>query len=243
MERLQKIIAASGFCSRRKAELYIESGKVKVNGQVIDKLGSKASYNDEIEVDGYSILKKTENVYYIVNKPKGYLSSVSDDRNRACVTDLIEEEANRLFPVGRLDYNTSGLLLLTNDGEFSQLMTHPRFKIPKKYRVRCKGRVSKLNIAKLASGIEIDGYKTKKALVKVNKYDKVNNITDIFITIYEGRNQQIRKMFLAIDHPVRQLKRVEYAFLNVDNMPTGSYRRLTIHEVKQLISLARYGKK
>lgn len=241
MERLQKVIANHGYCSRRKAEELIVFGKVKVNGKVVTELGVKVNPNDLIEVNGVSLTHE-EYVYYLLNKPKAYLSSASDDRGRQCVTELITENDKRIYPVGRLDYNTSGLIILTNDGEFANMMTHPKFGIAKKYRVRCKGRVTGLMVKELESGILIDGYKTKPAVVKVNAYDKTSHTSDVYITIYEGRNQQIKKMFLSIGCPVRQLKRIEYGFLKIEHMPIGSYRVLTAHEIKQLYNLAQFGK-
>ncbi len=241
MERLQKVIASSGYCSRRKAEELISKGSVKVNGEVVTELGTKVSDSDVITVEGNLIVSE-QPVYYILNKPKGYLSSTIPERGKQCVIDILNDVEERIFPIGRLDFNTSGLLLLTNDGTFSNLMMHPRYKIPKKYRVRCRGRLAAPEISQLQRGVEIDGYVTQKAKVKVLKFNGATNDSIVEITIEEGKNQQVRKMFSAIGHSVKQLKRVSYGFLNVDDLAVGEYRRLKIHEVKMLYNLAKFGK-
>ncbi len=240
MERLQKIIAQSGYCSRRKAEELISLGLVKVNGNVIREMGHKVSPTDVITVEGQLIVSE-DPVYYILNKPKGYLSSTVSQYNKPCVIDLLADVKERIYPIGRLDYNTSGLLLLTNDGEFSNLMMHPRYKVWKVYRVRCRGKLSGADIFKLQNGIEIEGYKTKKAKVRVIKYTLATDDSIVEISIAEGKNQQIRKMFLEIHHPVKQLKRIKYGTLDVSDLANGESRRLKIHEVKKLYNLAKFG--
>lgn len=242
MERIQKIIAHSGFCSRRKAEELIKEGRVYVNGKKVDQLGQKVSKSDVITVNGKLIVRE-EPVYYILNKPKGFLCSTVSENGKPSVMDIFEDVDERIYPIGRLDFNTSGLLLLTNDGEFANLMMHPSHKIAKKYTVRCRGKLSGSDIFKLENGIEIDGYKTKRAKVKVVKYDRFKDDTLLNITIYEGRNQQIRKMFLNIGHGVKQLKRVQYGTMNLDGLSVGEYRRIKIHELKELNNLAKLGLK
>ncbi len=241
MERLQKVIANSGFCSRRKAEEYIQKGLVTVNGQVTREMGIKVSKSDVIIVAGQLIVRE-EPVYFIMNKPKGYLSSTVSEYDKPCVVDLLQEVDARIYPIGRLDYNTTGLLLLTNDGEFANLMMHPRHKIAKKYTVRCRGKLSGSDIFKLENGIVIDGYKTKRAKVKVIKYDRFKDDTTLSITIYEGRNQQIRKMFLNIGHGVKQLKSVQYGLLTIDDLAVGEWRALKIHEFREMYNYAKHGR-
>lgn len=240
MERLQKVIAHSGHCSRRKAEEFIKEGRVSVNGQIVKELGVKVGKSDVITVQGQLIVRE-EPVYYILNKPKGFLCSTVSENGKPSVMDILEDVDERIYPIGRLDFNTSGLLLLTNDGEFANLMMHPSHKIAKKYNVRCKGRLNGSDVFKLENGIEIDGYKTKRAKVKVKKYDRFKDDTHLDITIYEGRNQQIRKMFLNIGHGVKQLKRVQYGTMTLDKLNIGEYRRLKIHEIKELVNLAKLG--
>ncbi len=240
MERLQKIIAHSGYCSRRKAEELIKEGKVLVNGEKVTEQGVKVSKSDVITVGGKLIVRE-DPIYFILNKPKGYLCSTVSENGKPSVMDIFEDVDERIYPIGRLDFNTSGLLLLTNDGEFANLMMHPSHKIAKKYSLRCRGKLSGSDIFKLENGIEVDGYKTKRARVKVLKYDRFKDDTHLNITIYEGRNQQIRKMFLNIGHGVKQLKRVQYGTMTLEGLAIGEYRRIKIHELKELVNLAKLG--
>ncbi|MFV0499119.1 MAG: pseudouridine synthase [Bacilli bacterium] len=240
MERVQKVIAHSGYCSRRKAEDLILLGKVKVNGEIITKLGFKVNPSDVIIVEGKLIVRE-DPVYFIFNKPKGFLCSTVSEDNKPSIMDFFSDVEERIYPVGRLDFNTSGLLLLTNDGEFANLMMHPSYKIAKKYSLRCKGKLKGSEIFKLENGIIVDGYKTKRAKIKVKKYDRMKDDTLLDITIYEGRNQQIRKMFLNIGHGVKQLKRIQYGKLNLDGVAQGEYRKLKVHELKELYNIAKNG--
>ncbi len=240
MERLQKVIAQSGYCSRRKAEEFISLGLVKVNGTTIKEMGHKVKPSDVITVEGQLIVSE-DPVYYILNKPKGYLSSTTSQYDKPCVTDLFLDVKERIYPIGRLDFNTSGLLLLTNDGEFSNLMMHPRYNVWKVYRVRCRGKLSGSDIFKLQNGIEIEGYKTKRAKVKVIKYTLHTDDSIVEISISEGKNQQVRKMFAEIGHSVKQLKRIKYGTLTIEDLANGESRRLKIHEVKKLYNLAKFG--
>ncbi len=242
MERIQKVIAHSGFCSRRKAEELIKAGKVFLNGEKVVEQGVKVNKSDVITVDGKLIVRE-EPVYYVLHKPKGYLCSTVSEFGKPSVIDIFEDIPERIYPIGRLDYNTSGLLLLTNDGEFANLMMHHSHKIAKKYTFRCRGKLSGSDIFKLENGIVIDGYKTKRAKVKVLKYDRFKDDTQLNITIYEGRNQQIRKMFLSLGHGVKQLKRVQYGTMSLDGLAVGEYRRIKIHELKELNNLAKLGDK
>lgn len=241
MERLQKVIANSGYCSRRKAEQLILEGKVKVNHQVVKELGIKVFPKDIIEVEGI-LLEKEEKVYYLINKPKGCISAVSDDKNRKVVVDYLKEKGveERVYPVGRLDYDTTGALILTNDGELTNLLTHPSNRIEKVYLVRCKGIVNSSDIMKLKSGIKIGDYTTAKAKAEIVSVDKKNQSSLVRITIIEGKYHQVKLMFEAINHPVKKLRREKFAFLDVEGLKPGEFRRLKIHEVKRLYALAKY---
>ena len=236
MERLQKVIANSGFTSRRKAEELIKEGKVKVNGKVIKELGTKVSYDDSIIIDGVLLKKEENKEYYLLNKPRGAISSVSDDKNRKTVVDLIETET-RIYPIGRLDYDTTGLILLTNDGELTNILSHPNNNIEKTYIAKIEGILSKENIDALKKGIIIDGRKCKPVRFKVRKKDLEKNISMVEITIVEGRNHIVKKLFHELKHEVIKLKRESYAFLTLDNLKSGEYRILSIKEVKKLYSL------
>ena len=240
MERLQKFIANSGYTSRRKAEELIKEGKVIVNGETITNLGHKVDSNDEVVIDGMRIEKENK-VYYLLNKPRGYVSSTSDDKGRKVVTDIINTNL-RIYPVGRLDYDTTGILILTNDGEFANLMMHPKNKIDKLYIAKIKGILFKNEIEKLSKGVEIDGIKTSKARIKVKKYDKKTNTSIVEVVIHEGRNHQVKKMFEAVGHEVLKLKREQIAFLTLDGLSSKEYRMLTPKEVKRLYNLAKNGK-
>ena len=232
MERLQKAISAAGICSRRKAETLIQEGKVEVNGEIVTILGTKVNPNDEIIVEGIK-LKKEGKEYYLLNKPRAYVCTVDDDKGRKIITDLIKTN-KRIFPVGRLDYDTSGLILLTNDGELTNVLTHPNNDIPKTYVAKIKGFLTKEQINKLSKGIMLNGKRTKKAKIKVKKYNKTNNVSYVYITITEGRNHQVKDMFLSMGHEVLKLKREKYSFLDICNLNIGEYRKLTPKEVKKL---------
>lgn len=232
MERLQKYLSSCGVASRRKSEELILNGKVKVNGVVVRELGIKVSDNDIIMVNGVT-LKKQEKEYYLLYKPEKTICSVSDDKGRVCVVDLIDTD-EKIFPVGRLDYDTSGLLLLTNDGEITNKLTHPKGNVEKTYYVKADGIVTKEELITLEKGIILDGVKTKRAYAKLKKVDKKNKKSYVELTITEGRNHQVKNMFNYIGHKVLKLKRISYAFLTLDKLSTGEYRKLTIKEVKQL---------
>ncbi len=236
MERLQKIIAHSGYTSRRKAEDLIVAGKVTVNGTVIKELGTRVRRSDVIIVEG-NILSIEEKVYYVLYKPEGYISSTDDEKGRKTVLDLIATD-KRVYPVGRLDYDTSGVLLLSNDGDFTNLMTSPKHVIEKEYRVKLKGFLRKEESTKLCRGIRIDNYKTKKAKIKDVVYNKDSETTLATIIITEGKYHQVKLMFEAVDHPVLRLKRVRFGIINLDNMKIGDFRRLKPFEIKQLKGLA-----
>jgi len=231
MERLQKVIAQSGYCSRRKAEELISMGKVKVNGELVTELGTKVNYTDTIVVNGKTLNQKEEKIYYLLNKPRGVITSAKDEKGRKTVLDLIPDD-KRVYPVGRLDYDTTGVLLLTNDGELTNLLIHPSNHVEKTYIAKVKGLVMKQDIEKLCKGIIIDGKRTSKAKAKVKKKDKKANTTLIQLTIYEGRNHQVKKMFEAVGYEVLKLKRERFSFLTTTGLKSGEYRLLSVKEVK-----------
>ena len=232
MERLQKYLSSCGIASRRKSEELILAGKVKVNGVVVRELGTKVSDKDEVEVENMEVYRKQKE-YYLLYKPEKTICSVSDDKGRVTVVDLIETN-EKIFPVGRLDYDTTGLLLLTNDGELTNKLTHPKGFVEKTYIAKVSGIVTGKEIHELENGIELDGVKTKKARAKLKKMDKKNNKSYVELTITEGRNHQVKNMFAALGHKVIKLKRTNYAFFNLEGLKTGEYRRLSTKEVKQL---------
>ena len=237
MERLQKVIANSGVTSRRKAEELITAGKVKINGEVVKTLGTQVNSSDTIEVNGV-IIAKEDKVYYLLNKPREVITAVSDDKGRKTVVDLIEDD-RRIYPVGRLDYDTTGAIILTNDGEFANMMMHPKNEIDKCYIAKIDGLLAPRELMMLKNGVEIDGVKTRRARVKVRKIDKETNTSIVEITIHEGKNHQVKKMFETIGYKVIKLRREEYAFLNLKGLLPGEYRQLTIKEVKKLYSICK----
>ena len=230
MERLQKVIANSGYCSRRRAEELIREGKVCVNGSVVLELGTKVGKNDVIEVEGSVIDKGVEYVYYLLNKPRGVVTTSSDDKGRKTVVDLINSNV-RIYPVGRLDYDTTGVLLLTNDGEFANRLMHPASKIDKVYIAKVDGILSGYDVKRLRDGVVIDGYKTHRCHVKVKSIDKKKNTSIVEIIIHEGRNHQVKKMIEAVGKRVLKLKRERYGIFTLDGLNTGEYRRLSNKEV------------
>ncbi|WP_449620287.1 23S rRNA pseudouridine(2605) synthase RluB [Robertmurraya sp. Marseille-Q9965] len=237
MERLQKVIAHAGFASRRKAEQLIIDGQVKVNGKVVKELGLKVSPTDRVEVNGIPV-EKEEPIYFLFYKPRGVISSVMDDKGRKVVTDFLPELKQRVYPVGRLDYDTSGLILLTNDGEFANLLMHPKNEIQKVYVAKIKGIPSREKIRGLERGVQLEDGKTAPARAKVISIDKKKQTAIVELAIHEGRNRQVRRMFEAIGHPVMKLKRESYGFLTLKGLNVGDMRELTPHEVKQLRALA-----
>ncbi len=238
MERLQKVIAEAGITSRRKAEELILNGKVKVNGKVVKELGTKVSFEDEIEVNGEPI-NKEEKVYYLFNKPKKVICSVSDPHNRITVNDYFRDINKRVFPVGRLDYETTGLIIMTNDGEFAQQMMHPSKHIEKTYEVEVEGIFTDKMAKHLTNGIMIEGKKTLPAIVEIAQTSKRKNISLLKITIFEGRNREIRKMMEYFNCDVKRLKRIQYGFLTLGNLRQGEYRKLRSYEIKKLINLVK----
>ncbi len=241
LERLQKVLAQAGVASRRKSEALILEGKVKVNGVVVTELGTKVSNADRVEVEGVELVKESY-VYYLLYKPRGVISTVDDEKGRKTVLDLFPHVEERIFPVGRLDYDTSGVIIMTNDGDFSYLMTHPKFGIKKKYVAKVKGIPNREALKKLERGIDLEDGKTAPAQVKMRTVDKKTGTALIEITIHEGKNRQVRRMFDAIGCPVQKLRRESFAMLTTHGLNAGESRELTTHEVKQLRVLAQTGK-
>ncbi len=237
-ERLQKIIASSGYTSRRKAEELILDGKVSLNGNIVKELGTKATVDDIIIVNGTRILRENKK-YYLFYKPEKVITSMSDEKGRKCVNDFFNNVEERVYPVGRLDYNTSGLLIMTNDGKFTNLITHPKNIINKVYVAKIKGYVHDEDIKKLRKGVKVENYITSKAGVRIIKNKNKSSNTLVEITIHEGKNRQVRKMFESLNYTVLKLKRISIEFLNLNGLKIGEYRPLTVHEVKSLINLAK----
>ncbi len=234
MERLQKFIAESGYCSRRKAEELIKSGKVAVNNITITELGTKVSFEDVVMIDGKT-LEKQEKEYYLFNKPRGGVTTTSDDKKRKTVMDYFESE-NRLYPVGRLDYDTTGLLIITNDGDFANMLTHPKNNIEKVYIAKVTPVLKGEHIRTLKSGIVIDGVKCIPDRVKLKSTEK--NTSMVEIIIHEGKNHEVKKMFESIGFEVLKLTRIKIGFLTVDKLLSGKYRKLKPKEIQQLYALA-----
>lgn len=230
--RLQKLISQAGLASRRQAEKWIEAGAVKVNG-VPANLGDRADLSvDQVEVNGQLLTTAEEKVTVLLNKPRGYVSTLSDPENRRLVIDLVSDIPQRLFPIGRLDYNTEGLLLLTNDGELAQQISHPSHHVDKTYLVKVRGDVSSVMIKKLEKGLLLDDGKTAPAKVKIVR--KVGLNCWFELTIHEGKNRQVRRMCEALGLSVVRLKRIRLNFLDLDGVETGQYRRLSLYEIARL---------
>jgi len=233
--RLQKYIAHAGVASRRKAEELIRSGKVKVNGTVITDMGVVINPEvDVVSVNDHIIHLDEKKVYIMLYKPEGYVTTVSDQFNRPTVMDLIRDIPERIYPVGRLDYDTSGLLLMTNDGELAFRLTHPKFSIIKKYICRIQGVPTEEQLNQLRKGIDIGGYVTAPAYVQILKQSKHSRDCLVEVRIHEGKNRQIRKMFDKINHPVIQLKRVAIGDLSLKGLQVGQWRHLTEKEIRYL---------
>ncbi len=235
MERLQKRIAASGVASRRKAEELITAGKVKVNGVIVTELGTKVSEKDTIEVNN-QVLSKEQKEYYLLNKPRGVVTTTSDDKNRKTVVDLIPTGA-RIYPVGRLDYDTTGVLLLTNDGEFANILMHPASNIDKVYVAKLEGIIKGEQINTLKNGVEIEGELVKSSRVKLKRVDLKTNTCLVQITIHEGKNHQVKRMFKEVGFEVLKLRRDKEAFFDLKGLQSGEFRKLTPKEVAKVYSL------
>lgn len=234
-ERLQKYMASCGVASRRKCEEIILAGKVKVNGALVSEVGTKIDpLNDKVECEGKIISKEDKKVYIMLNKPEGYISSVKDEKDRKTILDIVKVE-ERIYPIGRLDYDSSGLLLLTNDGEIYNKIIHPRVEIIKKYIAVVKGEITEKDIKKFEIGIDIGGYITAPAELKVISNDK--KVTTIEIGIHEGKNRQIRKMCAALNHEVLSLKRIAIGEIKLGYLKRGEYRELNKEEINYINTL------
>lgn len=234
--RINKYIASAGIASRRKAENLVSEGRIKVNGQIIYDLGYQVNEDkDIVEYDGKKIDINSEKlVYILLNKPEGYITSSKDQFGRKDVMDLVTDIKERIYPVGRLDYETSGLLLMTNDGDLTYKITHPKHEITKTYIASVKGIPTSEELERFENGLEIEDYVTSKAKIRVLKTDVKKNYSVFRVSIHEGRNRQVRKMFNAINHPVMNLKRVALGKISVNNVEVGKYRHLTDDEVNYL---------
>lgn len=238
-ERLQKVISQAGIASRRSAEKLITSGRVSVNGVVVTELGTKVEpRKDKVEVDGKRIAS-AKYIYVLLYKPKGVVTTMKDPQMRKTVVDLVKDIPERVYPVGRLDYGTEGLLLLTNDGELTNALIHPRRKIRKTYLAKVSGIPSEDKLDLLRVGVKLEDGLTAPAFVNIIDIDKEKNLTTVEIVIHEGKNRQIRRMFEKIGHDVKQLKRTKFAFLDLKGVRRGQYRYLTPEEVDHLKKLAK----
>lgn len=234
MERLQKYIAEAGYTSRRKAEELIKEGKVEVDGKIVKELGTKVSGKERIIVEG-NLLKKEEKEYYLLNKPREVITSVSDDKNRKTVVDLIETD-KRIYPVGRLDYDTTGAILLTNDGEFANILMHPSNKIDKVYLAKLEGIIKGEQINALKNGVMLDDVLVKASRVKLKKVNQENSTSMVEITIHEGKNHQVKRMFESVGFHVEKLTRERIGIFDINNLKSGQYRKLTPKEVQIVYS-------
>ena len=236
--RINKFIASCGVASRRKAEQFITEGLVKVNNKVVTSLSFDIDETkDVVTLNDQKISLASEYVYYMLNKPKGYVTTMSDEKNRKSIIDLIGNINNRVYPVGRLDYESEGLLFLTNDGDLTHKLTHPKFGIQKKYIVKIEGPTKESELAVLRAGVVIDGVRYSKCKAELLSFE--NNISRIQITLTEGKNREIRKMFEAINREVIFLKRIEMAGIKLGGLKRGEIRKLSVYEVdwlKQLVS-------
>lgn len=237
MERLQKYLSKCGVASRRKSEELIKNGKVSVNGEVVRELGTKVSSKDLVMVSG-NVINYEDKEYYLLYKPEKVVTTTKDEKGRTSVIELINSEA-KIFPVGRLDYDTSGLLILTNDGELTNLLTHPKNDIEKEYSVKIDGIIKVPEIKTLEKGVVIDGVKTKKCKIKLKKIDKKNNKSYLMITLTEGRNHEVKNLFNYFGYKVLKLKRERFDFLTLDGLKKGEYRRINPKEVKELYNSAK----
>ena len=232
--RLQKFMAQCGVASRRKSEILIQNSLVKVNGEIITELGHKIDINkDTVIVDGKIIKLEEKKVYILLNKPEGYITTASDQFNRPTVLDLVKNVEERIYPVGRLDFDTSGLLILTNDGELTYKLTHPRHEITKTYIAKIEGIPTIEQISAFENGLKINNYITSKAVFKIIRKD--NRFSIVEIKIHEGKNRQVRKMCSKIGHPVIKLKRISIGEIKLDNsMKKGTFKYLTQKEINYL---------
>ena len=238
MERLQKVMAEAGVASRRASEKLIATGHVQVNGRIVRTLGTKVSSRDKVEVDGVP-LHREKHVYFLLNKPREVISSAHDEKGRRTVVDILREKGvdERIYPVGRLDYDATGVLLLTNDGTLANKLMHPKFEVAKTYIAKVKGLVSNNDLKQLRLGVKLDGRKTKPAKSRLKESDRVKKTSIVQLTIHEGHYHQVKRMLEAVGHPVIKLHRENYGFLNLQGVQPGEFRKLRPEEVKKLKQL------
>lgn len=233
LERIQKVIARAGIASRREAEKLISEGRVTLNGKVVEELGTKVDTDkDYIKVDGKLITRPEPKAYLILYKPRGYVTTTSDPEGRPTIMELLERVKGRVFPVGRLDYDTEGLILCTNDGDLTHRLQHPSHEVPKTYFAKVEGVPTPEEITKLRKGIKLEDGMTAPAKVKLVRKVEANSWLEI--TIHEGRNRQVKRMVEAIGHPIIKLKREGLAFLTLGDLKPGEFRHLTAEEIKKL---------
>jgi 23S rRNA pseudouridine2605 synthase len=233
--RLDKYLAQAGVASRRSSKEIIAAGKITINGEIVSEPGYYVKENDLVAYQGMKI-EKEHLVYYLLNKPRGVISSVADEKGRKTVLDFLLEadKQKRIFPVGRLDYDTAGAILLTNDGQLTYLLTRPEYEVPKTYLARVEGLISRQAIKTLKQGVEIENYQSRSTLVRVKEHNVQQKSSLVEIVLIEGKNQQVKKMFEAVGYPVKSLTRIGFDFLTLKGIKRGSYRELKIHEVKKL---------
>ncbi|MCI5697495.1 MAG: rRNA pseudouridine synthase [Clostridiales bacterium] len=239
--RINKYIASAGICSRRKADELITNGQVKINGKILQEPGYEVLEGDSVSVNGRVIELNKKHTYVLLNKPVGVITSVKDDKGRVTVIDLLNDHpdiadgASRLYPVGRLDYDTSGILLLTDDGDMTYRLTHPKHEFPKTYQALVRGVMSRERELKLVRGVDIGGFVTSRAKVKTVKIKGNSSLVEI--TIHEGKNRQVRKMFEAVGNPVMELRRVSFGEIRLGRLKEGDFRKLTKKEIEYLMSI------
>lgn len=241
MERLQKVMAEAGVASRRASERLISAGHVAVNGKTVTQQGIKVSNSDEVTVDGVPIRQERLR-YFLLNKPRGVISSAHDDKGRRTVVDILKDDGiqERIYPVGRLDYDTTGVLLLTNDGDLANKMMHPRFEVEKTYIAKVEGVLTNHEMQHLRQGVMIDGRKTKGAKTKLIEVADNHQTSRVQLTIHEGRYHQVKRMLKAVGHPVMKLHRESYDTLNLSGLPNGGqWRELRPEEIKKLKKIVR----
>lgn len=230
--RLQKYLSHAGVASRRAAETLIARGHVRVNGRVVREMGVSVSEADRVDVDGRTIALTSQHVYVMLHKPAGVMTTMHDPQGRRTILDMMPPDLPRIVPVGRLDYDSSGLLLLTNDGDLAHRLTHPKYGVEKRYRALVRGRLVPEEVERLRGGVEVDGVRTAGAPVRVVATRRDTSVVDM--TIHEGRNRQVRRMFEAVGHPVIVLERLRFGPLKLGDLPVGQARELTDHEVASL---------
>lgn len=233
MERLQKVMAHAGVASRRASEKLIKEGRVKVNGETVTEMGLNVSKNDTIAVDNVPITQE-QTLYFLLNKPRGVISSATDPKGRKTVVDFFPSVEQRIYPVGRLDYDTTGVILLTNDGELTNQLTHPKYGVEKTYVAKVTGLIDKKAIKRLESGVVIDGYKTQPAKARILDINPTSKTSLVELTIHEGKNHQVKKMLMGVGFPVEKLTREKYAFLTTEGLQSGEWRELKGFEVNKL---------